>query len=460
MLIKNRTAHRSTRTGFVVIRKRKRKRKQPPVTMNAVAQHTKYFKVLSRVQGYKKAIMVAFLALTVFNVVYAVWEPQPAQAFLFDDLTGVGRAAGGRIMDTSYQIVTDLYNGKYGLLAWLCKTCLYFATPVAAAGIVQYMSEEIPGNPMKRPVVMASVFLVIALSGGGFIFGHLYLFLFNILEGFFKKMDDFMTLYNTIEQGKGYLASNALISAATAECQKFVGQEQQRCISEAAAQALGTLKDFQASYGVQDWIKGRQDIFEKIVKDLSSPNTSLVDKASNTFFYMFAAPVAEVAQAGLATASITAFTAIYACVIAYIGLGGPIAGLSSLLVPGLQSGWVVWLVAIFGLWFWRVSYMAIIWFLSKVLINAVPSDITGTAWFTFSATIVAPIIASGIAGLGAMGVWGGISGFAGGAASTVSLGFVNSGVVNQGSPPDPTPAQVNYNSSPQGSNTPYVDTNY
>jgi hypothetical protein len=269
-----------------------------------------------------------------------------------------------------------------------------------------------------------------------------------------------MTLYEAIDQGKAYLASNALISAATAECQKFVGQEQRRCISEATTQALGTLKDFQSTYGVNEWITGRQEIFEKISQDLLSTDTSLVEKTSNTFFYMFAAPAAELAQAGLATASITAFTAIYACVIAYIGLGGPIAGLSSLLVPGLQSGWVVWVVGIFGLWFWRVSYMAILWFLSKVLLNAVPSDITGTAWFTFSATIVAPVIASGIAGLGAMGVWGGLSGFVAGAASTLSVGIVNSGVVNQSSPPAQSPTQVNYNSPPQGSNTPYVDTNY
>jgi hypothetical protein len=460
MFAKSRTAQSTTRAGFVVVRRHKRKRKQPPVTLKTVALHTKYFKVLSRAQGYKKAVMVAFLALTVFNIVYAIWEPQPAQAFLFDDLTGVGRAAGGRIMDTSYKIVTDLYNGKYGLLAWLSKTCLYFATPVAAAGIVQYMSEEVPGNPMKRPVVIASVFLVIALSGGGFIFGQLYLLIFGILEGFFKNMDKFMTLYEAIDQGKAYLASNALISAATAECQKFVGQEQRRCISEATTQALGTLNDFQSTYGVNEWITGRKEIFQKIADDLASPDTSLVEKTSNTFFYIFAAPAAELAQAGLATASITAFTAIYACVIAYIGLGGPIAGLSSLLVPGLQSGWVVWLVGIFGLWFWRVSYMAILWFLSKVLLNAVPSDITGTAWFTFSATIVAPIIATGIAGGGAMAVWGGLSGFVAGAVSTLSVGIINSDMVNQGSPPAQPPTQVNYNSAPQGSNTPYVDTNY
>lgn len=460
MSIKSRTAKQKTGTGFVVIRKRRRKRKEPPVTLKTVALHTKYFKVLSRVQGYKKAVMVAFLALTVFNVIYAIWEPQPAQAFLFDDLTGAGRAAGGRIMETSYKIVTELYNGKYGLLAWLSKTCLYFATPVAAAGIVQYMSEEVPDNPLKRPVILGSVFLVIALSGGGYIFGQLYLFIFNILDGFFKKMDEFMTLYETIDQSKAYLASNALISAATAECQKFVGQEQRRCISEAASQALGTLNDFKSTYGAQQWIDGRIEIFKTIAKDVTSSDTSLVEKTANTFFYMYAAPVSEVAQAGLATASITAFTAIYACVMAYIGLGGPIAGLSSLLVPGLQSGWVVWIVSLFGLWFWRLSYMAIMWFLSKALINALPSDLVGTAWFTFSATIVAPLIATGIAGGGAMAVWGGLSGFVGGVASTVSVGLVNSSVVNTASPPEPPPVQVNSNSAPQGSNTPYVETNY
>lgn len=449
---------RVKRSGVVIVRTRRKKKPTAPVSMGAVAQHRHFFGALKRAKGHKKLVAIAFLALTVFNIIYAFTEP--AQAYLFDDLTGAGRAAGDAIMKSSYTLVTELYNGKYGILPWLSKTCLYFATPVAAAGIVQYVSEEVPDNPIKRPVIWGTIFLVVALSGGGYVMGQIYLFIFHILEGFFQKMDEYMTLYNTIEQGKAYLASNAMISAATAECGKLVGQEQQGCISEAAAQALGTLKDFESRYGLAEWLKGRQDILEKIRDDVLSPDKSLIAQTANTFFYVFAKPAAETAQAAAATASITAFMSIYAAVMAYMGLGGPIAGLSSLLVPGLQSGWVVWLLSIFGLWFWRVSYMALLWFSSKTLVNAVPSNLIGTAWFTLGATILAPVIAGGIAGGGAFAIWGGITSFAGGALSTVTAGMGSPSLVNAGQPPAQSAPTNNSASYPQGGPTPQVNTDY
>ena len=443
---------------YIVKRRVQLRRPQAPIPLKAVwTEHRRFFSAMNRAKGYKKAIAIAFLALTVFNIVYAFSEP--AHAFLFNDLTAMGRKAGDGIMSSSFGLITDLYGGQYGVLPWLSKTCLYFATPVAAAGIVQYLSEEVPDNPIKRPVILGTIFLVIALSGGGYIFGQLYLFLFNILEGFFQKMDDYLRIYDAIAQGKAFLASNAMISGSVAECSKFVGQEQQRCISEASTQALNVLKDYQETFNFPQWVKERVDIFKEVVYNIADINTSLNEKAANVFF-MFAAPAAEIAQNSIATASITAFTAIYSCVMAYIGLGGPIAGLSSLLVPGLQSGWIVWLTSIFMLWFWRLSYMTMMWFLSKTLVNATAENIVGTAWFTLSATVLAPILATGIAGGGAFAVWSGLLGFAGAAVSTVTAGVVSSGLFSSNSPSESQSPSSNSSSPPQGSPTPYVRTDY
>jgi hypothetical protein len=426
-----------------------------PVNLKTVfVLHKQYFSVLRYAKGFKKVLAVSFLALLAFDFIYAFTEP--AHALIFDDLTEVGRGVGESIMEGAFGVMTQLYNGDFGVLPWLCKTCLYFAAPVAAAGIVQYLSEDAPPNPISRPAILGSIFLVIMLSGGGFIFGQTYLFIVHIFEGFFKQMDDYLNYHEAIAEGKAYLASNSMISASVAECGKLLGQEQQRCISQAAESALATLGDFKETFGVQSWIENRIDAFEQILDQVISPNTSLSAKASNLFF-MFSAPAAEAAAASQAAAFITAMSAVYACTITFIGLGGPIAGLSSLLVPGLRSGWIAWLTGIFAVWFWRIGYICILWFLSKILVNAKASEFLGTAWFSFAGTWVAPILAAGVAGAGGFAVWTGLSNSLGGTVATVA-GVASAGIlrISQQSPPAPT----QNNSAPQNSSAPPVRTDY
>lgn len=376
------------------------------IPLKVIAEHRHFFRVLSRAKGSKKYIMCAFLVLTVFNLVYFFAEP--AQALLFDDLTGLGRQIGGGITASSYQIVSDIYNGKYGILGWLSKTCLFFATPIAAVGIMQSLDEKESANPLPKKVFYGVIALVVCLSGGGYIGGQLYLFLYNIFEGFAKKMDDFMSIYSAIEQGKGFLASNAMIAAHSSECHKFTGQEQVKCINAATEHVLGTLGEMASSYGPQDWIKGRIDAMSQIGKDIASSDNKIAAVAANGFF-MLNQPSSETSSAALATASITAMSIIYTMTMAFLGLGGPISLLASLLAPGLQAAWVAWVISIFTVWFWHTSYLAVMWFLSKLLISATASTFMTTDWFSLLATWCAPVLTGAVCGMSGMSVFQGVT---------------------------------------------------
>ena len=376
------------------------------IPLKAIAEHRKFFSVLRKAKGPKKLLAYGFLALTVFNLIYALTSP--AQAFLFDDLTGVGRAAGQSITDSAYQIIVDIYSGKYGILDWLSKTCLIFATPIATIGIIQTLDDRESQHKLSKGVLYSVLALVICLSGGGYVGGHLYLFLYEIFEGFVKGMDDRMSIHAAIESGKGFLSSNAMLSASFAECHKFVGQEQVACISKASTTAMETMGDMAKTYNSADWIKGRVLALSAIAKDITSSDNILSAAAAQSFF-IFVQPVAETAAAAHATASIVTMSISYTMTMAFIGLGGPVALLASLLAPGLQGAWAIWLIGVFSVWFWHTSYLALMWFLSKLLLTATPSTFVAVDWFTFAAQWVAPTITGAIAGVGGMATFQGIT---------------------------------------------------
>ena len=306
----------------------------PTIPIQAVAEHRHFFKILRKAKGRQKLLAYGFLALTAFNFFYFFTEP--ADAVLFDDLTGLGRSMGSGITQSAYQIVVDIYgNGKYGILDWLSKSCLLFATPVAAIGIMQAIDDKESPYPMPKQVFYGVIALWICLSGGGFVMGHLYLFMYEAFEGFSKGMDSRMSIYNAIETGKGFLSNNAVLSANFAECHKLVGQEQVRCISTATDNAMKTMSSIANTYGPMDWIKGRGEALLQIAKDIVNPDLAISARASNTFF-MFVQPVAESAAAAHATASIVMMSVAYTITMAFLGLGAPIALLASMLVSGLD----------------------------------------------------------------------------------------------------------------------------
>lgn len=376
------------------------------IPIQVIAEHRYFFSALIRAKGIKKYVMCAFLMLTVFNLVYCFTDP--AQALVFDDLTGLGRQVGGGITASSYQIISDIYNGKYGILPWLSKTCLFFATPIAAVGLMQSLDERESRNPLPKTVLYGVIALVVCLSGGGYVGGQLYLFLYNIFEGFTKKMDDFMSIYSAIEQGKGFLASNAMIASHSSECHKFVGQEQAKCISTATEHVLSTLGEMASSYGPQDWVQGRIDAMSQIGKDISSSDNKIAAIAANGFF-MFNQPLQETSSAAFASASIAAMSIVYTMTMAFLGLGGPISLLASLLVSGLQAAWVAWVISIFTFWFWHTSYLAVMWFLSKLLISATASTFLSTDWFSLLATWCAPALTGAVCGMSGMSVFQGVT---------------------------------------------------
>jgi hypothetical protein len=432
------------------------------IPIKVIAEHRHFFKVLRRAKGYKKLLMCAFLVLTTFNLVYFFVEP--AQALLFDDLSGLGRQVGGGITAASYQIVSDIYGSrKYGILGWLSKTCLFFATPIAAVGIMQSLDEKESENPLPKKVFYGVLALVVCLSNGGYIGGQLYLFLYNIFEGFAKQMDDYMSIYSAIEQGKGFLASNAVIAAQSSECHKFTGQEQAKCISAATEHVLGTLGEMASTYGPQDWIKGRIDAISQIGKDIASSDNKIAAIAANGFF-LLNQPTTETAGAALATASIAAMSIVYTMTMAFLGLGGPISLLASLLVSGLQAAWVAWVISIFTVWFWHTSYLAVMWFLSKLLISATASTFMATDWFSLLATWCAPVLTGAVCGLSGMSVFQGVTKSATDAATiAIQLAKIAAGAAVGGPAGATTVAMSSGGGSsvpPQNMSTPPVTTQY
>ncbi|NJM78191.1 MAG: hypothetical protein HC852_23475 [Acaryochloridaceae cyanobacterium RU_4_10] len=228
------------------------------------------------------------------------------------------------------------------------------------------------------------------------------------MSGATKQLDDYLSISSAIQQGKGFLASNSLISARTAECSKFTGQDQVRCVATATKEVVGNLKEMASSYGPMDWIQGRIDAIVAIGKDIINSDNKIASLAANTWF-AFAQPVDEAIQAGQATASITTMSVSYAMTIAYLGLGGPVTILASILVPGLNAAWVAWVVGIFAVWFWYTSYLAGMWFLSKLLLTATASNFMSVSWFTHLSVWGAPGIAAAISGVGGLAIFNGFT---------------------------------------------------
>ena len=137
-------------------------------------------------------------------------------------------------------------------------------------------------------------------------------------------------------------------------------------INTATEHVLSTLGEMASSYGPQDWIQGRIAAMSQIGKDISSSDNKIAAIAANGFF-MMNQPASETSAAALATASIAAMSIVYTMTMAFLGLGGPISLLASLLAPGLQAAWVAWVISISTVWFWYTSYLAVMWFLSKLL---------------------------------------------------------------------------------------------
>lgn len=408
-----------------------------------------YIRALSRARGDKRWVGLLFLGLIGINIFDAL-SAQPADAWLLTDLTLAGRTAGDLIMQFAFTMMQDLYGGKYGVLAYISKSCMWLATPLVAVGVVQYMSEDMKGSPISRRVILARIFYFILLTNGGFVFGQIYIGLMQGLEGIILKMDGFLKLYDRIAEGKAYLSTSSIVSASVAECQKFVGQEQQRCIAQATNSALQHLGDFKEQFPLSKWLTDDIGQLKQIAQNILSPDKNIVEKAMNVW-YAFNAPVMEIEMAAKMTAAIASYTAIYATVILFIGLGGPIAGLSSLLVPALQNGWVAWLVGILAIWYWRFSYLIMTWILSEMLTKAPSAATIGTAWFSYAVADLAPILSGAIAFAGAGGTWMGITSAIGGGelGDEAQAAARSAGAQNANPSPQSPPAPASSGSAPQ-----------
>ncbi|NJM78190.1 MAG: hypothetical protein HC852_23470 [Acaryochloridaceae cyanobacterium RU_4_10] len=75
---------------------------------------------------------------------------------------------GGGIINSSHQIMVDIYTPNYPLLPWISSTILLFATPIAAVGILQNLSDTNPENTLPR-----NVFFYVPVFGDLFVWGRI-----------------------------------------------------------------------------------------------------------------------------------------------------------------------------------------------------------------------------------------------------------------------------------------------
>jgi hypothetical protein len=401
----------------------------------------KFYRRLRRSRGRKRLVGILFLVLTIINILYFIFETKPVNAFIISDLTALGRTVGDAIHATALAQIKEVYTDKrYGILPYICRTCLFFALPVIGVGIVSYLGEDgIEDGPViAKPVFMGSLIFYVLLSGGGAVYGLIYYWLISIFEGIINKFDDFINIYSAIAEGKTYLAANGIISAAIAECQRFTGQEQQRCIAETTQKALESMGQFKETFPGAKWLDDIQTQLRGVASNILSPEKNLVDKALN-IWYAFNAPLMELRAAADAAASITAFTAIYGAIIVFLGLAGPLMGLSSLLVPGLQNGWIAFICIVFGVFYWRFSFLVVMFSLSDMMTKAGTSATISTAWFAEAVTKIAPYISLLVAGAGVGMTWTGITSAIGRGAYGGFVAGIAAPVTQPGMAPPPSP---------------------
>jgi hypothetical protein len=403
-----------------------------------------FYRGLQRARGLKKFVGISFLVLTTINILVLIFDSKPVHAFILSDLTAAGRTIGDAMHATAMTQVKEIYYiGKYGILKYICRTCLFFAIPVIGVGVVSYLGDEAgdEDSAISKPFFIGGIFYYVLLTGGGTVYGTLYYWLISIFEGIINQFDDYLNIYNAIAEAKSYLASNGVISAAVAECQRFTGQEQQRCIAETTEMALKNLGEFKETFPGAKWLDDIMTQLKGVSSNILSPEKSLVEKALN-IWYAFNAPLMELKAAAEATASITAFTAIYGAVIVFLGLAGPIMGLSSLLVPGLQNGWIAFICVVFGVFYWRFSFLIMMFSLSEMMTKAGTSATISTAWFAEASMKIAPILTSLVAG-GAVGMtWMGITSAIGRGAYGSTVAAIAAANTQPGTAPPSSPRPV------------------
>ena len=357
--------------------------------------HRYFFVAWSRSQGWPRLMGSVFLALTIYNFLYAaVLFPIAVNAQLSTEgITQVGEAFGEFLFDSAWSFMDGIYtNGEFGLLPALSQASLWGAAPIAAAGVVESMAadDDLVGT-LKKPWVLGSWFLVLLLTGGGKFFGQLYDTLVRILEGILRQVTDFLNIFETLKETQAFSSVNATIAASVAECQKFIGQEQTRCILEASEAAKeNLLKVDESLANGTPWLTARIETLSDIAEIIRGSN-SLTDIAFNAFMG-FAQPWWEAVLSIIATAVLTAINIGYVVFIAFYGLILPIVAISALLSPVMRSGLFKWLITLVQIWAFRALYLIVMFMLSRILLSTSAEQFFSTTWFMILSALVAPYL--------------------------------------------------------------------
>jgi hypothetical protein len=425
--------------------------------------HRFLFSTFRRAQGWTKIAIFIFLALIFYDVTdatlsatHAILTPGPAMAFAPGLDLAPGQLAGQLLFEGAWDQMQRLYKGEFGIRAATAQVALFVAAPIAATAIVMALGEdEEPVTIFRKPWALGSFIIVFLLSGGGSMFGQLFIVLVDSGEIILRGVTSRLSVNQAISAARGALSINSSIASSVAECQKFVGQEQNQCIFEASSSGLGIIanvKEASLSGGAgvggslsvpasAPWADAKAEQLAEVARNILDPNETLSQAAFSTFM-SFASPLVETYMAIIANTLLTVFDIAYALFVSFYGFTLPLASVSALLSPVARSGLIAWGLLLFQAWWFRALYLMGAWAMSRLLTSSSAQDFTSSLWFSVIMVIALPWMIKKLVSGAGNAIYGGILAAGGNTAKSTAetAAAVGVGIASGGSTAAAAPA--------------------
>lgn len=387
----------------------------------------------------KRILLFIFLGLCTLSFLLT---PEKADAIVFNDIADWGRNAAQKIALNQQKIV-ERYFGEYNpAFAYLCYCAQGFAIFPTAFNFFKWLKED---EDLKIWIeLVAPIFLLIALSNGGFILGQIILALYKIFDGIINTFDSYTGFYQIIKEGKARALVGPSLSPLFKQCEALVGAEQSACFADLSKQAMGMVNEYKQDFFNASWL---QDLGERL-SDLGGkwldPKTNVLDKLRTTF-WAITSPAWEGILTLILLKVTEAWQFLYGIAFIFTGIASPMAATASLFTSNtfLGSAYALWLTGMFTIFLARLLLYVGYGLASDIVVSADAS--TDTIWFGVVMAFVIPFCVYAIAKGSAAGVWAslvGTSSAAIGAATMLvggagSAGAVASKVAVQASAPPP-----------------------
>lgn len=275
--------------------------------------------------------------------------------------------------------------------------------------------------------LVAPIFLLIALSNGGYLIGQIILALYKIFDGVINTFDGYTGFYQIIKEGKARALIGPSLSPLFKQCEALVGAEQSACFADLSKQGMSMVNEYKQDFFNASWL---QDFGERLT-DLAGkwldPKANVGDKLRTTF-WTITSPAWEGILILILLKVTEAWQFLYGIAFIFAGIAAPLAATASLFTSNtfLGSAYALWLTGMFTIFLARLLLYVGYGLASDLVVSADAS--TDTIWFGVVMAIAIPFCVYAIAKGSAAGVWASLVGTSSGmiGAATMLVGAAGS----------------------------------